>query len=144
MLLRAKPRPFSVPEQDSSLNTIFQLIRKSTGVDFTHYRHTTIRRRIQRRMIVHKIDSLPRYVKYVQQNPAELKALYQDMLINVTSFFRNPARLRCFEVPYLPRHPQAPHPKRSPSAFGSRAVPPAKRPTRWPSPCSNSWAIAEL
>ncbi len=80
-----------VPEQDSSLNTIFQLIRKSTGVDFTNYRHTTIRRRIQRRMIVHKIDSLPRYVKHVQQNPAELKALYQDMLINVTSFFRNPA-----------------------------------------------------
>ena len=80
-----------VPEQDSALNTIFQLIRKSTGVDFTHYRHTTIRRRIQRRMIVHKIDTLPRYVKYIQQNPAELKALYQDMLINVTSFFRNPA-----------------------------------------------------
>ena len=80
-----------VPEQHISLNTIFQLIRKSTGVDFTHYRHTTIRRRIQRRMIVHKIDTLPRYVKYVQHNPAELKALYQDMLINVTSFFRNPA-----------------------------------------------------
>lgn len=79
-----------VPEQHVGLNTIFQLIRKSAGVDFTRYRHTTIRRRIQRRMIVHKIDALPRYVKYVQQNPAELKALYQDMLINVTSFFRNP------------------------------------------------------
>jgi two-component system, chemotaxis family, CheB/CheR fusion protein len=80
-----------VPEQHAGLNTIFQLIRKSTGVDFTRYRHTTIRRRIQRRMIVHKIETLPRYLKYVQQNPAELKALYQDMLINVTSFFRNPA-----------------------------------------------------
>ena len=91
-----------VPEQDSSLNTIFQLIRKSTGVDFTHYRHTTIRRRIQRRMIVHKIDSLPRYVKYVQQNPAELKALYQDMLINVTSFFRNPALFDTLESRIFP------------------------------------------
>lgn len=80
-----------LPEQHTGLNTVFQLIRKSTGVDFTHYRHTTIRRRIQRRMILHKIDTLQRYVKYVQQNPAELKALYQDMLINVTSFFRNPA-----------------------------------------------------
>jgi two-component system CheB/CheR fusion protein len=58
-----------VSEQHVGLNTIFQLIRKSTGVDFTHYRHTTIRRRIQRRMIVHKIDALPRYIKYVQ--PAE-------------------------------------------------------------------------
>jgi two-component system, chemotaxis family, CheB/CheR fusion protein len=75
-----------VPEEHVGLNTIFQLIRKSTGVDFTHYRHTTIRRRVQRRMIVHKMDTLPRYVKYLQQNPAELKALYQDMLINVTSF----------------------------------------------------------
>src|SRR5215471_15567384 len=50
------------------LNTIFQL---------------------QRRMVVHKIDKLDDYVKYVQLNPTEIKALYQDMLINVTSFFRN-------------------------------------------------------
>ena len=78
-----------VPQQHIGLNTIFQLIRKSTGVDFTQYRHTTIRRRVQRRMIVHKIDTLASYVKYLQGNPAELKALYQDMLINVTSFFRN-------------------------------------------------------
>ena len=71
-------------------------------MDFTHYRHTTIRRRIQRRMIVHKIDSLPRYVKYVQQNPAEFKALYQDMLINVTSFFRNPALFDALESRIFP------------------------------------------
>lgn len=70
--------------------TIFQSLRKSSGVDFAHYRNTTIRRRIQRRMVVHKIDNLEEYVRYLQQNPAEVKALYQDMLINVTSFFRNP------------------------------------------------------
>jgi two-component system, chemotaxis family, CheB/CheR fusion protein len=90
------------PEQHMGLNTIFQLVRKSTGVDFTHYRHTTIRRRIQRRMIVHKIDTLPRYVKYVQQNPAELKALYQDMLVNVTSFFRNPASFDALKTRVFP------------------------------------------
>jgi two-component system, chemotaxis family, CheB/CheR fusion protein len=91
-----------VPEQHVGLNTIFQLIRKTTGVDFTHYRHTTIRRRVQRRMIVHRIDTLPRYVKYVQQNPAELKALYQDMLINVTSFFRNPAVFEALKARVFP------------------------------------------
>ena len=80
-----------VPEQHIGLNMIFQLIRKSTGVDFTHYRNTTTRRRIQRRMVLHRIDTLSRYVKYLQQNPAELRALYEDMLINVTSFFRNPS-----------------------------------------------------
>src|SRR5262249_3420146 len=74
----------------SGLNTIFQLLRRATGVDFTHYRQTTILRRIQRRMVVHKVDKLDEYVRYVQSNPAEIKALYQDMLINVTSFFRNP------------------------------------------------------
>lgn len=78
------------PSDFSSLGAIFQLLRRTTGVDFTHYRQTTILRRIQRRMVVHKIDSQRDYVKYVQTNPAEIKALYQDMLINVTSFFRNP------------------------------------------------------
>ena len=76
---------------EPAIHTIFQLLRKSSGTDFTYYRHTTIRRRIQRRMVVHKIESLEDYVRYLQQNPPEVKALYQDMLINVTSFFRNPA-----------------------------------------------------
>ena len=91
-----------IPEQRDGLNTIFQLLRKSTGADFTHYRRTTIRRRIQRRMIVHKIDTLPRYVKYMQQNPGELKALYQDMLINVTSFFRNPSVFEAIKARIFP------------------------------------------
>jgi two-component system, chemotaxis family, CheB/CheR fusion protein len=77
-------------EGHPAIYSIFQLLRKSAGLDFTYYRHTTIRRRIQRRMVVHKIESLEEYLKFLQQNPAEVKALYQDMLINVTSFFRNP------------------------------------------------------
>ena len=79
----------------ATLNTIFQVLRKNTGVDFTHYRQTTILRRIQRRMVVHKIEKIKEYSKYVQSHPAEIKALQQDMLINVTSFFRSP---RVFET----------------------------------------------
>jgi two-component system, chemotaxis family, CheB/CheR fusion protein len=75
---------------DAGLETILQLLRRHTGVDFTHYRQTTILRRIQRRMLVHKIDRLSNYVRHLQTSSAEIKALYQDMLINVTSFFRNP------------------------------------------------------
>jgi two-component system CheB/CheR fusion protein len=78
------------PVPGTGLNTIFQILRRATGVDFTHYRQTTILRRIERRMVVHKIHKLGEYVKYVQNNPVEVKALYQDMLINVTSFFRGP------------------------------------------------------
>ena len=83
------------PVPGTGLNTIFQILRRATGVDFTHYRQTTILRRIERRMVVHKLHKLGEYVKYVQNNPAEVKALYQDMLINVTSFFRGP---RVFEA----------------------------------------------
>jgi two-component system CheB/CheR fusion protein len=86
-----KSEPVEVDSRGSTgLSTVFQLLRRSTGVDFTHYRQTTILRRIQRRMVVHQIDKLEEYVKHVQTNPAEIKSLYQDMLINVTSFFRNP------------------------------------------------------
>ncbi len=78
------------PTENTGLTLVFQLLRKTTGVDFTHYRQSTILRRIQRRMVVHKIEKIQEYVKYLQGNPPELKALYRDMLINVTSFFRNP------------------------------------------------------
>ncbi|MGB7285184.1 MAG: chemotaxis protein CheB [Candidatus Acidiferrum sp.] len=84
-----------VPATAPGLNTIFQVLRKATGVDSTHYRQTTVLRRIQRRMVVHKIDEIEDYSKFVQSRPAEIRALYQDMLINVTSFFRGP---RVFEV----------------------------------------------
>ncbi len=76
---------------NGGLSAIFQILNRATGVDFTHYRQTTILRRIQRRMLVHKIDVLEEYVKRVGSDPKEIKALYQDMLINVTNFFRNPA-----------------------------------------------------
>ena len=85
----------AAPDAGPGLNTIFHVLRRATGVDFTHYRQTTILRRIQRRMVVHKIDKLEDYAKFVQSKPSEVKALYQDMLINVTSFFRGP---RVFEA----------------------------------------------
>ena len=82
--------PELAPAENTGLNLVFNLLRKSTGIDFTHYRQTTILRRIHRRMVVHKIEKIDEYFKYLQSNPAEIKALYQDMLINVTNFFRNP------------------------------------------------------
>src|ERR1700690_4342311 len=91
-----------VTEDSSGLGTIYQLLRQSTGHDFTHYRQTTILRRIHRRMVVHKIDKLKDYVKFVQTNPAEIKTLYQDMLINVTSFFRNPKVFEALKTQVFP------------------------------------------
>jgi two-component system, chemotaxis family, CheB/CheR fusion protein len=87
---------------EAGLDTIFQLLRRTTGVDFTHYRQTTILRRIQRRMLVHKLEKLTDYVRLLQSNTNEIKALYQDMLINVTSFFRNPKVFEALKTQVFP------------------------------------------
>lgn len=94
--------PEFAPTENGGLNLVFQLLRKTTGVDFTHYRQTTILRRIQRRMVVHKMEKIDEYVKYLQSNPTEIKALYQDMLINVTSFFRNPKMFDALKAHVFP------------------------------------------
>ncbi|HEX3048749.1 MAG TPA: chemotaxis protein CheB [Bacillota bacterium] len=77
------------PDQDN-LNRIFSLLRSVTGADFSYYKPTTLKRRIMRRMVLHNIAGVAGYVKYLQHNPVEIKALSQDILIGVTSFFREP------------------------------------------------------
>jgi two-component system CheB/CheR fusion protein len=74
---------------EDALQTIFLLLRAATKVDFTHYKHTTIRRRILRRMVLYQIERLEDYATYLQNHPAEVLALYEDLLINVTSFMRD-------------------------------------------------------
>ncbi|MFZ5645377.1 MAG: chemotaxis protein CheB [Bacillota bacterium] len=72
------------------LNQIFTILRKASDTNFSEYRELTIKRRILRRMVMHKIEKLGDYANYLRENPAEVKELYQDMLINVTNFFRDP------------------------------------------------------
>ncbi|MEP7344441.1 MAG: chemotaxis protein CheB [Gemmatimonadaceae bacterium] len=75
---------------DSSYKKILGTVRSVMGVDFSLYRDTTIRRRIMRRMAVHSLRSLDEYVTMLGGDRAETEALYHDLLINVTSFFRDP------------------------------------------------------
>jgi len=74
----------------SELNALFGLLRESTGVDFTNYKHTTLQRRIRRRMVVHKVEKLKDYLRFIGKRPEELDELYRDLLIHVTGFFREP------------------------------------------------------
>jgi len=74
----------------SDLDALFGLLRESTGVDFTNYKHTTLQRRIRRRMVVHKIEKLKDYIRFIGKKPEELDELYRDLLIHVTGFFREP------------------------------------------------------
>lgn len=91
------------PAERDELDKIFMLIRTTTGVDFTYYKPTTILRRIQRRMLLHKIEGLKQYVRYLQETPAEVRVLYQDILINVTSFFRDPDNFTTLKNTVFPR-----------------------------------------
>ena len=94
--------PTSSVEPETQYETVLSLLRAATGVDFTRYKPTTIQRRLQRRMVLHKLDGLADYVKYVHENPSELQALYQDILIHVTRFFREPASFEALKERILP------------------------------------------
>ena len=85
------------------LAKIFILIRKEFGNDLTHYKHSTIERRIERRMALHKIDKLGDYVRYIQAHAGELGILYKDILISVTSFFRDAATFDALRSIVFPR-----------------------------------------
>ena len=77
-------------EEADHFHRILIALRNVTGVDFTHYKQPTLRRRLQRRMVLHKVSGMAHYLRYLQQNPAEVQALYHDILIHVTRFFREP------------------------------------------------------
>ncbi len=77
-------------ESSDSYAGIFRKLRSTTGVDFSNYKLNTIKRRITRRMVLNKIDDLNDYVKIINKSDSEVYDLYKDLLINVTSFFRDP------------------------------------------------------
>lgn len=74
----------------TTLHRLLLLLRKNTEVDFTQYKQPTILRRLNRRMVVRKVDNLERYFELLQSDSEEVKALFDDLLINVTDFFRDP------------------------------------------------------
>ncbi|MDB6021309.1 MAG: two-component hybrid sensor and regulator, partial [Pedosphaera sp.] len=90
-------------ERDDELNALFALLRARTGVDFSLYKHSTLKRRIMRRMLLHKLDSLPAYLNYLRMHPVEVDALFNDLLINVTGFFRDPGVFQTLKRRIFPK-----------------------------------------
>ncbi len=76
--------------KDAQMGQLFAILRRVTRVDFSQYKRPTIGRRVARRMALHKLVGLGEYVALLQRDLSEVSALYQDLLINVTSFFRDP------------------------------------------------------
>lgn len=74
----------------SAMEKIIILLRSQTRQDFSFYKKPTVYRRIERRMSVHQIDKIADYVHYLQENPQEVELLFNELLIGVTNFFRDP------------------------------------------------------
>jgi len=80
----------SQPEEGADVSAVLRVLRTATGVDFAQYKPASVRRRIARRMLLQKIDDLGTYVRHLRQTPHEAQALHDDILIQVTEFFRDP------------------------------------------------------
>ncbi|HEV7803219.1 MAG TPA: CheR family methyltransferase, partial [Burkholderiales bacterium] len=84
------------------LEPVLAILRESAGVDFTQYKPSTLYRRIARRVVLHKLDGITQYVALLRADAAEAEALYQDILINVTSFFRNSEAFEVLKAQVFP------------------------------------------
>jgi two-component system CheB/CheR fusion protein len=103
--------PYVSPELDeeefgldeTAMSHVLGILRQSTGVDFSGYKRNTLNRRIGRRLLLQKQSTLKDYVSLLQSNVAEVEALFQDVLINVTSFFRNPDAYEAIKATVFPK-----------------------------------------
>lgn len=82
---------------------IFLLLRTQCQLDFSFYKSNTVGRRIERRMLLHKMENVKAYAEFLAHNPAEVKALYADILIHVTGFFRDPETFKALKTEVFPR-----------------------------------------
>jgi two-component system CheB/CheR fusion protein len=87
----------------TSITRILMLLRSMTGHDFSLYKESTIGRRIERRMLQNDIKDTGTYIRYLKEKPGEVHALFKELLINVTSFFRDPEAFSILEEKILPQ-----------------------------------------
>ena len=88
---------------DDELGAIFRVVKSKTGHDFSSYKANTVMRRIERRMAINEVSGIGKYVALIEENPQEAQALCQDILIGVTSFFRDPEAFEILRHEVIPR-----------------------------------------
>jgi two-component system CheB/CheR fusion protein len=88
---------------ESALRKIFALLRSHTSHDFSRYKLSTVTRRIARRMALHQIENIDDYLRFLRQSPVEIDAMFRDLLIGVTSFFRDPDAFKVLEEQVIPK-----------------------------------------
>ena len=92
----------TLPAAASGLAKVLMLLRAGTGHDFSLYKKSTIGRRIERRMSQHNIEDTETYARFLRKHPAEMQTLFRELLINVTSFFRDPLAFASLKAEVLP------------------------------------------
>ncbi|MEJ2643221.1 MAG: protein-glutamate O-methyltransferase CheR, partial [Desulfosarcinaceae bacterium] len=95
-------RSATILTDEDGLTRIFSMLRDRHKLDFTYYKPTTVGRRIERRMKINSINELREYVRFLESYPEELSTLYRELLIGVTSFFRDPDAYDRLATRYLP------------------------------------------
>ena len=118
---------------DRDLEILLDYLRRSRGFDFTGYKRTSLSRRIEKRMHYVGADGYLSYLDHLEVDPEEFTHLFNTILINVTSFFRDPPTWDFLSAEILPGWPRA-SPTASRSGCGAPAAPPARRRTPWPWP----------
>lgn len=99
----SKERPVEeLPENEKAFDEILSMLRSAKGVDFGYYKPGTVRRRTMRRMAIHRLESPDQYAQYLRANRDEMDLLFNDILIHVTSFFREPATFSAITAHVLP------------------------------------------
>jgi two-component system CheB/CheR fusion protein len=101
--IHPEPPATLAPAAASGMNRILLTLRSGTGHDFSLYKKNTIGRRIERRMSQHNIEDVEVYARYLKEHPAEVQILFKELLINVTSFFRDPEAFEALKQEILPK-----------------------------------------
>ncbi len=91
-----------VPKNEDVMTKIFNLLNTNLGHDFSNYKESTVKRRIERRMVVKNFTNVAEYVQYLEQNPAEMEVLFHEFLIGITSFFREPTAFETLQDKIFP------------------------------------------
>ncbi|MDO8311107.1 MAG: chemotaxis protein CheB, partial [Sideroxyarcus sp.] len=95
-------KPQLSADTTSSMSQIMMLLRSASGNDFSLYKKSTIGRRIERRMSQHHIEDIQTYARYLKEHPPEVQMLFKELLINVTSFFRDAEAFTALKQNILP------------------------------------------
>ncbi len=99
---RSSQDEHATEEDKKLLHRVFALLLAQTGHDFSGYKLNTISRRIERRLSVHQIDSLEEYLQYLHHNPLEVEALFREIPVGVTGFFRDPGAFESLREKVIP------------------------------------------